>query len=209
MARSTIVRRFVWLASRRTRIPGLLLAVSGMALCLSGCVATDFFTHKSQKDGPAQSPVSEVSMVWKGLAVTQDSVNGGRPLPGLAGRMYLIGPEMGAPKLCDGTVVVEMSAPDEKGEMKVMERWQIDPVTLKRLARKDVIGNGYTLFLPWSSYSPTLTQAQMRVTFIPTGVSPIYGPPAMVNIRPQAPIPIQEYVGPRPTEVPQGAAIPR
>lgn len=168
---------------------------SVLALSLAGCVTTENWisARKASSTAPKGTTVSEVSMIWKGLAVTQDSLNGGRPLPGIAGRMYLIGPDLGTPLLCDGKAIIDMYHPNDKGKLQLLERWEIDSVTLQRLARQDVIGHGYTLFLPWSTYSTSIVQAQMRVTFVPAqAANPVYGPPTMVNIRPAAPIPIQE-----------------
>jgi len=170
------------------------LLMGAFTLSLAGCVTTENWIASRMPTTPHKgTAVSEVSMIWRGLAVTQDSVNGGRPLPGIAGRMYLIGPDLGTPLLCEGKAVIDLYHPNEQGKMQILERWEIDSATLQRLARKDVIGDGYTLFLPWSTYNPSIVQGQMRVTFLPaSAANPVYGPPTMVNIRPAAPIPIQE-----------------
>src|SRR5262249_19841415 len=46
--------------------------------------------------------------------------------------------------------------------------------TLRRLLKKDRIGWGYTLFLPWSTYRPEVTQVRLRVCYQPAQGSPIY-----------------------------------
>lgn len=172
-----------------------LVVASCVALGLglsAGCVNTENWLHSAKRAPVAAGPaISECAMIWAGLNITQDSVNGGQPLPGIAGRMYLIGPDRGTPVIAEGKVVVDMYVPAEGGS-RLIERWEVDAQTLKRLARKDSIGDGYTLFLPWASYNPELTQAQMRLAFHPkSGANPIYASPAMLNLRPQGPIPIE------------------
>ena len=56
----------------------------------------------------------------------------------------------------------------------LMEKWNIDPVTLKRLKRVDHFGCGYTLALPWGSYRPDVTDVHLRVCYQPRVGTPLY-----------------------------------
>ena len=77
-----------------------------LLLLATGCVTTQPWigTHE---DAPA---VCRVDGFWDGrMQETQDIVNGGRPLRGLAGRVYLFGAEFGVPvKGGDGSVAVDL-----------------------------------------------------------------------------------------------------
>src|SRR5262249_37071367 len=82
-----------------------------MAGCLlsasTGCVDKDFFVRR---DGPiAQAPVCQVVATWSNtVAETLDPANGGRPIRGIAGRVYLFGSEIGTPLVGDGSLVVDL-----------------------------------------------------------------------------------------------------
>ncbi|MFO0967067.1 MAG: hypothetical protein U0793_15985 [Gemmataceae bacterium] len=174
----------VWrIGLRSVSIPVLFALVT-----VSGCVQTESWVFKSPV--PA-SGVSQINMIWTGLTVTQDSANKGDPLPGFAGRLYLVGMDAATPLLAEGKVVADMLIPAPDSKWRLIERWEIDPKTLQRLARKDFIGEGYTLFLPWPAYNAEVTQAQMRVVFYPKAGDPIYGQPSIIHVHPPSHIPIE------------------
>jgi hypothetical protein len=60
-----------------------------------------------------------------------------------------------------------------------LERWTFDPLTLKRLLRKDIIGWGYTLFLPWSTYRPEIAVVRLKLCYQPKNGSPLYAESAV------------------------------
>jgi hypothetical protein len=123
--------------------------------------------------------------------VTQDVVNGGQPLSGLGGRLYLFGQELGAPVIGDGSAIIDLcdvTPETTQGKPKLLERWEIDQATLKRLARKDTIGWGYTLFLPWSTCRPEMTRVQLQVRYVPEKGLPLFSPPALISLRNDAPV---------------------
>lgn len=174
----------------------ILLAV--LALVLPGCVTTESWVF-SKKQPLSDQAVSEVATQWHGLGVTQDSANKGQPLPGIVGRMYLFPSDRSPPVLAEGKAVVDMTFLNEEGKPST-GHWEFDSKTLQLLARKDMVGQGYTLFLPWPSYNPSVTQVQMRVSFVTPKGLPVYAQPSMVHIRPAGPIPIEErqWVAPQP-----------
>jgi hypothetical protein len=57
--------------------------------------------------------------------------------------------------------------PENDGSGVPLGQWRYDSVTLQRLLRKDMIGWGYTLFLPWPDYKPEVTRIQLRLRFEP------------------------------------------
>jgi hypothetical protein len=110
-------------------------------------------------------------MTWDNHVVAAaDPVNGGEKRPGIAGRLYLFGPHIDFPMACEGSVVVDLYdmgnvGPD--GAPQMLEEWRIDPVTMKKLLRQDMIGWGYTLYLPWGTYRPDVTQVLLKLRFDP------------------------------------------
>ena len=138
-------------------------------------------------DAPPVGPVHQVHATWDNrVIVTPDAVNQGQPLPGIAGRLYLFGPDLGHPVKGNGKLTVDLfdaNTPGPDGKPKMLERWNIDKDTLNRLLRKDIIGWGYTLFLPWQTYRPDIARVQMHVCYMPENGPPIYAPPAQVTLR--------------------------
>jgi hypothetical protein len=103
----------------------------------------------------------------------------------LAGRLYLFGENKGVPVAGDGSVVIDLFDPsrsDGQGSTVPVEEWRIDPETLKRLLRRDAIGWGYTLFLPWSTYRSDFTKLQLRARFESAKGVPIYSEGSLVTL---------------------------
>lgn len=158
------------------RVLGLLLPCCLLFLTSAGCVTLG--TLVPSMHAPP-TPVCQVVATWTNeVAWTPDPTHNGKPLPGFAGRLYLFGPEIDFPLTVDGTVVVDLlddTKQDAEGQPVLVERWHIDPVTLKRLKRRDAIGWGYTLFLPWSTYRPEVNHVQLKLRFEPAaGGTPLY-----------------------------------
>ena len=145
-----------------------VLALSAGCLSLGGEAA----------DGapPPAGAVHQVVSTWQPHVVyAADPTHGGTPGPGLAGRLYLFGPEIGYPLGGDGSLVIDLyDASDPARSGVLQERWNFDPQTLKTLLRRDMIGWGYTLFLPWGSYRTDVTRVQLRVRYQPAKGAPIY-----------------------------------
>jgi hypothetical protein len=154
------------------------------ALCLTGCVNTGLFVLPGfeQKAGP-----SEVVVAWNPEVLTRpDPANRGAPTKGLAGRMYLFAEGNDCPLMGDGCVVVdlyEQAFPSEATSEVPLEEWRIDRDTLKRLLRRDAVGWGYTLFLPWGTYRPDLTHVELRLRYEPVKGSPLYSETSSVVLQ--------------------------
>lgn len=170
---------------RRTANPGRTRVPCLLALCLlvPGCVTTGPWLGSGESAG-----VSQVATTWEGrIHVTQDTVNGGRPLPGLAGRLYLFGPDLGFTQKGSGTVTVDLyDTSNPQVPPKHLDRFAFDPATLDKLLRKDKIGWGYTLFLPLPMYRPDITHVRLNACYSPPQGSPLYAEPASISLRNQA-----------------------
>jgi hypothetical protein len=155
----------------------LLLA----CLLQSGCVPLEHLLHK--EEAPPTGKVCQIVTTWqKEVLFAPDPANNGVPRPGIAGRLYLFGPEIDFPLVGDGSLIVDLfmldppqsAGSETKPEYRLAEQWRLDPVTLRKLLRRDAIGWGYTLFLPWGSYKPQISQVSLKVRYDPAHGTPLY-----------------------------------
>jgi hypothetical protein len=146
-------------------------------------VTTESLTIEAHKPAPA---VCQVAVNWVNKVVfAPDTVHGGVPTPGLAGRLYLFGPEVSFPLVGDGSVVVDLyddTPVASGGQARLLEKWVLNAQTLGRLQRRDMIGEGYTLFLPWGSYRPDITQVHLMVCYTPARGNPLYAPSSSITL---------------------------
>jgi hypothetical protein len=144
------------------------------------------------------------------VTYTPDPARGGVPAPGLVGRLYLFGPNVDFPKVGDGGVVVDLynETPAADGKSHVLlEQWRFDPDTLKRLLKRDMIGWGYTLFLPWGTCSPAVTHVQLQLRYEPRKGAPLFAPPISLTLEHAPPAgPAAEPVAQRGPVPPRPAA---
>lgn len=170
------------------------LAVLMLSLAMvQGCVAPEGVLSKSLHHGavekPAEGSIQQVQVLWENrIITTQDVVNHGQPLNGLAGRVYFFGEEVGHPLAAKGTLTVDAHEYLPDGKTRMLERWEIDPKTFVKLGRKDTIGWGYTVFLPWSTFRPDISRVMLQAKFVPTeqGV-PLFSPQSSVSLRQDSP----------------------
>ena len=146
------------------------------ALSLAGCVSTGSFINLGGETG-SEAPCQVVATWNPGVVNTPDPVHDGEETPGLVGRIYLFGSEIGAPLMGEGSMVVSLyddtAGPAGKGA-HALEEWQMDRETLKRLQRRDAIGWGYTVFLPWATYKPEINRVHLKVRYLPLKGGPLY-----------------------------------
>jgi hypothetical protein len=144
----------------------------------TGCVPLESCLRPA--DRPPEGLVGQVTAVWKPEVVfTQDPLHDGQTVPGLAGRLYLFEAKTGLPVVGDGAVQVHLYNDDARGpdgKAVELERWHIDHKSLAKLLRKDTIGWGYTLFLPWGSFHPGITHVHLTVCYQAHTGLPLYGP---------------------------------
>src|SRR5262245_22978436 len=149
--------------------PALLLGVAVSLVLSSGCVPTSFLWPEHP---PVGLPCKLVTQWQPDLVQTQDSVNAGAPLRGLAGPVFLFNDLTSMTRVtCEGTLIVDLY--DDRplltgGQPVRLERWMFSDEVLKQLVRKDPVGWGYTLFLPWvKTYQPDITHIHLLAAFTP------------------------------------------
>lgn len=157
------------------RATGSALSLGLVLLC--GCVTTGSLIP-GHTPKPPVGPVYQIVATWnKEVVFAPDPTRGGAPQPGLVGRIFFFGPELSHPHLGDGMLIVDLYDDAPLGQNKapvLIEQWRFDKDSLRLLARKDGIGWGYTIFLPWDTYKPTLTQVHLRVRYEPEKGAPIF-----------------------------------
>jgi hypothetical protein len=168
----------------KKRTWGWAIMVLGLLPC-GGCLGTR--NHRPEMEKPPVGPVHQVHAVWQNqLMITPDAVNHGSPLPGLAGRCYLFGPDLGHTVKGEGRLVVDVfdsAQAGADGQPRLIERWDFDKDTLNRLLRKDFFGWGYTLFLPWPDYRPDYTRLQIQICYVPENGAFMYAPRTSLTLR--------------------------
>jgi hypothetical protein len=163
------------------------LLISSWLFALTGCVTTGSYMGS---DRPA-TDICRVVAAWHPEVVfTPDPVHNGQPTPGLAGRIYLFGQQIDYPRVGDGSLVVDLYQDTSFGREPVaanadrvpLEEWRIDAETLNRLKRKDAVGWGYTVFLPWATYRPEIKLVELRVRYVPVKGTPLYAQSAPLTL---------------------------
>ncbi len=200
-----------------TTLSRCLTACTLLTLLLgaSGCVTTEaFFAMGDEK--PA-GKVCQVTVNWRPqVQFVPDTVHEGRPMPGVIGRMYLFGEQVGFPMAGDGTVHLELSAilPERPQEGWIcLEKLDVDKASLKKLLIPDdhILGTAYTMFLPWWSYRPDVTQIQMTVSYAPETGTPLFTV-SKISLNPSdsalAPIDVRQELGDRRRYAPPTAQAP-
>ena len=154
-------------------------------------------------DGRTEQPVNHLLTMWDNrVRITEDTVNGGAPLHGMAGRLFLFNEDTSVE--AQGRVVVQMldlTHPVPGQQPNKLGEWSIPAENLKQLKRKDPIGEGYTLFLPWDTYDARVRQVQLQVCYIPEKGTPRYSSPTKVTLQSETP--------PGPPPRPAVAALPQ
>jgi hypothetical protein len=100
-----------------------MAAVCLLATLTAGCIGTKplLFTEEQ-----AQTPC-QIQAWWENRVLyVHDTQHQGAALPGLAGRMYLTGPEDGHPLVGDGKAVVDLyddTPVASGGQSRLIEKW--------------------------------------------------------------------------------------
>lgn len=147
-----------------------VLGWAGLVLvaCAGGCVTTlGPSLPWSGAAKPERGEVAQVVALWAdGIDVQPDAMLGGRPTPGLAGRVYLFDAQMKGLE-ADGLLTVHLydDAQPPSDQPLPREIWNLDPLSLQRVVKKDGLGWGYSLWLPWSNYRPEIRKVTLVVRY--------------------------------------------
>ena len=139
------------------------------ALAQSGCISMDSLKHEFRPSGMPSS----IAAVWIHEVLTaMDPVHGGEPLPGIAGRIHFFTDKVDSSILPpDGKIVVAIydDAPSLHGEDSTKSRPVVtctyEKDILKQFGRKDPVGWGYSLFVPWPEYDPKITCVLIKMWY--------------------------------------------
>jgi hypothetical protein len=91
--------------------------------------------------------------------------------------LYLFGQEISYPLVEEGSVVVDLyddTKPNTGEARPPLEEWRLDRENLKRLLKRDTIGWGYTLFLPWGTFRPDVNLVHLKIRYEPSKGTPLY-----------------------------------
>ncbi len=156
----------------------------------TGCVTSQSWVADFHE--PAAAP-AYVWCLWDSrVHETQDTVNGGRSLPGLAGRLYVCNADfkpMDKSYLEKGDAKLNVELFDTSDTTPGVEPvrlggWQMDGATLVKFLRKDdKVGYGYTLFMPWPDYQPGIKRVEITLCYTPAHGSPMYASPTRISLR--------------------------
>ncbi len=109
-----------------------------------------------------------------------DPTRGGALMPGMLGRLYIFSTDEGVPIAPPGELLVDLydnSPATNGGQPKLLEVWHIDAVSFAKFRKRDIIGEGYSLFLPWSTYHIDIKQVNMVVRFTGADGRVLLSPP--------------------------------
>ena len=117
---------------------------------------------------------------------SKDPWHNGATLPVLAGRLYLFNEELHGGVDAHGKVIVQMfdmTNTGNKGPGQLLGKWEFDSAHLRSLKRKDYMGDGYTLVLPWEQYSPAVRDVQIQVVYVAKNGSPRHAEPQNMTLQ--------------------------
>ena len=164
------------------------LAMLIVLSCAGGCTLDHAWTNKDATPGPGKP--SQMAVAWiNKVQYAPDVVHDGAPTPGLVGRLYLFDEEVKFPVIGDGAVTVTLYDDTKGPATQPLEQWYIDPVALKKFLKKDTVGWGYTVFLPWGSCKPDVTKVHLMCKYDPASGPPITGPVSPLALEHEKPPP--------------------
>jgi hypothetical protein len=129
-----------------------------------------FLANQGLATAPAKpGEAARLTAAWNNkILYAPDPTHGGDPVPGLLARIWVFGPDTKDPLTVDGELIIGVWDNTPKatgGQPLLQEVWHIDAETARKFRRKDFMGDGYTLFLPWSRYNVDLKQVNVVARF--------------------------------------------
>ncbi len=147
---------------------------------------SDTMTTAAKSSIPAPEEVAQVVTSWNNQVVyAPDPFRGGALHPGLVCRMFLFGPQIDKPRVGDGSLTVDLYDATPRGpnsEPVHLERWEINPETLRQFLKQDIFGWGYTLVLPWGTYRPEITTVNLITRYHPKTGKELLAPTTSLTI---------------------------
>jgi hypothetical protein len=167
----------------RFRLSVLVGVLGGGLLLTSGCAAVSDSILPGG-DGPPTGKVAQVSAIWHNEVIrSPDQANKGQMIPGLAGKIYLFGPNSGQPLASNGILVVDLYDPSRKGPNggpMPVSHWELTKEMQAKCLQHDMIGWGYVLMLPWLEYRPEMKEVVLKVHYEEPKALPIYSEPSRI-----------------------------
>lgn len=156
-------RKFQWIARTISALgAACVLFVAAGCHLLEKC--SDFAVLTPRE------PVGSVVMAFEPfISVADDTIHPGGQIPGLLGQVWLFTDEGKKTIPARGGIEAELFDMTHAAAGKLPERlaeWTFHPKDLRRLKREDKIGIGYTLFLPWEKYDPSIKKVQLRLAYV-------------------------------------------
>ncbi len=169
------------------RAAGWSLGLVG-CICLTGCMSVQF--HRPTwnwpwSDAPRIGDVAQVAAMWADGVVTQaDPSQGGKPTPGFSGRIYLLSPGLGETLAANGRLVILLydDAQPPTAEAIPRESWEIDEINLAKVLRKDAVGWGYNLWLPWTTIQSDVRNITLVAKYLPNQGPELYSSPLSMRV---------------------------
>jgi hypothetical protein len=131
----------------------------------------------SSKSSAAAKQSDCIEAVWlKEVIMAPDIQRNGAPAPGLAGKLYIFGPDVGKPKLVEGNVIIDLYDDTPRGENSTprhIEQWRFEGNTLAPFLKRDLVGDVYSLLLPWGTYSRDIRRVHFAVRYEPANAAPV------------------------------------
>jgi hypothetical protein len=166
----------------------VVVAVGGLGLC-PGCVSIEFHrpvwpTSWPWEDAPEAGEVNQVIAMWSdGVVVQPDPSQEGKPTPGFNGKIYLLDARTGKACAATGSVVISLYDAAAPPGAPPREVWEIDADTLRRVARKDGVGWGYAVWLPWTTADPSIFNVTLAVHYKPARGSDVWSNHSTIRVR--------------------------
>ncbi|HQR09549.1 MAG TPA: hypothetical protein PLN21_22195 [Gemmatales bacterium] len=166
----------------------MLMGFAGVFALLMGNLGCQSmsFTAPWTESAPIGNP-TEVVAIWQdGVDVQLDANHGGLPIPGFAGRVVFMqssNGQSGQSVLVNGPVKILLY--DDRpvqGPPEPLETWTIKPEHLPLLVKKDMMGWGYSIWLPWNTYRKDIQNVKMTVEYTDAAGNKLLSVPGSIQI---------------------------
>lgn len=171
----------------------LLGIIAGVALASSNLACQSFSSMDVTSAWSDKAPVcrpTEVGAIWQdGVDVQLDANHGGQPIAGFAGRIFFTQArdgQSGQTVLVNNPVKVMLfdDRPQQQpGPPQPLETWTILPEHLQLLIKKDLTGWGYSIWLPWNTYHPSIQNVRLTVEYTDSDGNRLLSEPAPIQVR--------------------------